>query len=255
MLHFTQYGSGSKKMLAFHGFGGTGNDWEVFRPALENDYTLFCFDIWHHGQSDYTGKPLSKLDFENEMNQFFVNHKIFRFSLLGYSLGGRICLQLAEIFPGKIEEIILFAPDGLHRNLLYRFATRTLVGNFLFKTIIQQPKLFFAGCDFFSKIKILHPKVNTFIHQQLGTVANRNRVYRSWRTTSRLWPNLNLTAENLVRYKIAITIYMGKYDQMVKTKWAKALTRRMPIDRIKVQEITASHNMQTEKVRKLIWGI
>ncbi len=254
MLHFKKYGSGPKAILAFHGFGGNHTDWEVFLPALEGEYTLYSFDLWHHGKSDYQGKPIEKIDFENLINTFCAENKIYRFSLFGYSLGGRICLQIIEIFPGKIDTIWLFAPDGLHRNILYRFATRTIVGNILFKNIIDNPSFFFNATAFFSKLGIVHAKINTFIHVQLGTKENRNRVYRSWRTTSRLWPDLKILAENIDRYKLDFTIFMGKHDKLVQTKWAKNLTRLMLTNSATVRVLDAGHNLQTEKSRIEVWG-
>jgi pimeloyl-ACP methyl ester carboxylesterase len=254
MLFFKKYGSGDKNLLAFHGFGGTHKDFEVFLPAL-SEYTVYSFDLWHHGQSEYDGQPLDRNAFQQKFQAFLAKHKLFRFSLMGYSLGGRICLELIETFPGKIDEVFLFAPDGLRRNLLYRFSTRTLLGNYLFRRVNQDAGIFFKGAEFFARIGVLDSKIKDFVIKQMGTKEKREKVYKTWRTTSRLWPNLKQVAENIVRYKMKLTIVMGEKDKVIKKEWARKLTRYLPDNVEFLKVVDAGHKLQTEEVRKEIWGI
>ncbi|MBX7180905.1 MAG: alpha/beta hydrolase [Bacteroidia bacterium] len=241
-------------MLAFHGFGGTHRDFEPFLPAL-TDYTVYSFDLWHHGESEYEGLPIEKHSFDTRMQAFLAKHKIFRFSLLGYSMGGRICLEMVEHFPGKIDEVWLFAPDGLRRNWLYRFSTRTLLGNYLFRRVNSNPGIFFRGAEFLAGLGLLDKKIKDFVVKQMGSKERREKVYNSWRTTSRLWPELKVVADHLVRYKIKISIVMGNKDKVIRKEWARKLTRYMPDSSGVVKVVEAGHKLQTEEVRKEIWGI
>ena len=66
------------------------------------------------------------------------------FYLLGYSMGGRIALRLLQQIPKQIEKVVLLAPDGLHKNFWYRFATHTIVGRNLFYKSMKNPRLLFS---------------------------------------------------------------------------------------------------------------
>lgn len=254
MLFYKKYGAGEKNMLAFHGFGGSHKDFEVFMPAL-SEYTVYSFDLWHHGESDYHGPPLERSEFKKMFQIFLNTNQIAQFSLMGYSLGGRICLELINTFPEQIEEVFLFASDGFKRNLLYRFSTRTLLGNYLFRRVNRDASLFFKAAEFFTSLGILDSKIRDFILKQMGTRDRREKVYKTWRTTSRLWPSLKQVAENSISYTIKINIVMGERDKLIRKEWASKLTRYLPESLFVVSLLAAGHKLQTEEVRKRYWGI
>ena len=88
-------------VLFLHGFTGCAEDWFPIFEQLPNKYNYIAMDIVGHGKSDVPGN-VNSYSIESIVNQikFVKDHltpnKIF---LLGYSMGGRIALSYASIYP------------------------------------------------------------------------------------------------------------------------------------------------------------
>src|ERR1043165_7989118 len=116
-LHYLEMGSGKKILLAFHGYANDAAIFRSFEQYLGHEYTILSFDLLHHGKSTWTDDViLSKQDLASlitEVRDIYTAEKI---SLLGYSMGGRVCLTVMELFPASVEKLVLIAADGLTRD-------------------------------------------------------------------------------------------------------------------------------------------
>ena len=96
-------------VLFLHGFTGCAEDWFPIFEQLPNKYNYIAMDIVGHGKSDVPGN-VNSYSIESIVNQikFVKDHltpnKIF---LLGYSMGGRIALSYASIYPDDLKGLIL----------------------------------------------------------------------------------------------------------------------------------------------------
>ncbi|MEQ1588528.1 MAG: alpha/beta hydrolase, partial [Cyclobacteriaceae bacterium] len=103
-LAYQKSGHGEKSLLLFHGFGQHHKIFETLTEALSPHYTLYAFDLFFHGQSKWEDEtPLEKKMWREIMLQFLTENKIERFSVLGFSLGGKFTLATLELFPDRIE--------------------------------------------------------------------------------------------------------------------------------------------------------
>lgn len=97
-----------KKLVCLHGFTGTAKGWAEFAKQLP-DVHVIAIDVIGHGQSDV---PQSPTDYEMNV-QLQLLHEVLQqlqlesFSLLGYSMGGRIALSYAVQHPQQIDQLIL----------------------------------------------------------------------------------------------------------------------------------------------------
>ena len=66
----------------------------MFEKYLGDKFTIYAFDVLHHGNSEHDGEPVTENDLKELVKVFTKQHSITKFSLLGFSLGGRIVLQL-----------------------------------------------------------------------------------------------------------------------------------------------------------------
>src|SRR5436190_11038806 len=110
-LHYSEFGRGNKVLICFHGFGQTSVHFHEMEDVFKEEYKIYSFDLFYHGKSFWHDKdtPLSK-DFWRELMQKFILEKnIDRFSLLGFSMGGKFVLATLEKFSAKIDKIILIA--------------------------------------------------------------------------------------------------------------------------------------------------
>ncbi|WP_062260421.1 2-succinyl-6-hydroxy-2,4-cyclohexadiene-1-carboxylate synthase [Endozoicomonas arenosclerae] len=82
-------------LVLLHGFLGDSGDWEALAKQLENDLYLIAVDLPGHGKSRDV-----KVSQENAFEEFSVLLRqtltqlgLDKFSLLGYSLGGRLAMS------------------------------------------------------------------------------------------------------------------------------------------------------------------
>src|SRR5690606_34373299 len=121
---------GPKTLLAFHGIGQTGAG--CFRPfgvLLGGHFTVYAFDLPFHGESRthfdqkrwLTGDaPILPVEWREYLSSFLQTQNIGKFSVAGFSLGGRFALATMGLFPERIEKAFLIAPDGLVDQPVYR---------------------------------------------------------------------------------------------------------------------------------------
>ncbi len=229
VLHYQVYGSGRKKMLCFHGFGQHAAYFQALGEKLSNDYTLISIDLFYHGRSSWpdcetalTPDSLSELIIE------FLKHlELERFSICGYSLGGKITLNLIEKLAACIDEVLLIAPDGIQTNFWYSMATYPYWMRRLFHYTIRHPQLFFGLSSGMKKLGILHKGVLKFARTQMNTQAKREKVYCTWLTYRKIRPNISKVAYQINQHQIRTTIFLGYFDRIITQKSTEPLLRHI----------------------------
>ncbi|MFK0571662.1 2-succinyl-6-hydroxy-2,4-cyclohexadiene-1-carboxylate synthase [Endozoicomonas sp.] len=113
---------GAPVLFLLHGFLGSADDWQPLIQALGSDYCLIAVDLPGHGSSYWEKEDAQGADyFCHRLEQTIQaieqeqNLNLTRFSLLGYSLGGRLAMAYAIAFPDRIEQLIL---EGAHPGLV-----------------------------------------------------------------------------------------------------------------------------------------
>ncbi len=207
-------GKGSKLLIAFHGFG---NDAAIFAPIaqlLEEEYTIIAIDLPGHGLSRWTDAYFRKKDLMAIVQGIRNDFGVEKFSLLGYSLGGRVCLNIAEQQPNWIENLVLLAADGLEKNYWYQIATRNPIGKVIFKSMMQRPEQWLNRVDFLRKYKIIDESRFKFAKINLTDEKVRHQLSYVWPVTSKLVVNIAAIKWNLNKYKIETHVFMGKHDRI-----------------------------------------
>ena len=151
-LAYRTFGNGPSPVLALHGFGRTGADFEVLAPALGKYHTIHAFDLHFHGMSPGYPERAEVPFTPHELAVFFaafLDHiGSEKASLLGYSLGGRIAMSLLETMPERIEQVFLAAPDGLKPRPWYRGLAATSFGRWAYRRFVA-PDIPKGGVDAF----------------------------------------------------------------------------------------------------------
>ena len=95
-------------VLLLHGFAGTAGSWDAFSEHLDRKrYRPLAVDLRGHGQNGATRPISSELCIAD-----LLAAAPPRFTLVGYSLGGRIALQLALIAPERIDRLVLISSSA-----------------------------------------------------------------------------------------------------------------------------------------------
>lgn len=100
-------------VLFIHGFGGDLNNWLFNQPALAERHTTYALDLPGHGGS---AKQVGTGDvgaLAAAVCDFMAAKGIARAHLVGHSLGGGICLDLALNHPELVASVTAVAPAAL----------------------------------------------------------------------------------------------------------------------------------------------
>src|SRR3954447_26110618 len=102
-------------LVLLHGFTQTGRSWGPVREALGSRYRCFAPDLPGHGDS--AGRRPATFD---AVAAYVGALKPERFALCGYSMGGRLALDVALRMPARVQWLVLVGaspgiPDAAER--------------------------------------------------------------------------------------------------------------------------------------------
>jgi 2-succinyl-6-hydroxy-2,4-cyclohexadiene-1-carboxylate synthase len=106
-------------LLLLHGFTGDSSTWTPFCPVWGKHSKLIIPDIIGHGETELT-EDINRFKIESAAEDliFLLDQlEIEQIDLLGYSMGGRLALTLAIVYPERVRKLILeSASPGLKTN-------------------------------------------------------------------------------------------------------------------------------------------
>lgn len=241
-LHYSKAGAGKKTLLLFHGFGQSLRIYDDWIPQLSEEFTLYSFDIFFHGNSQWAHdeNPLQKESWKQIMDQFLTENRIDRFGVLGFSMGGKFALACLEAFPDRIEKIYLLAPDGIKTSFWYSLATYPHAFRKLFKSMIEHHQRFKTVAQVALKLHLIDKGVMRFVEHQMNTEEKRKLVYYSWVVFRHLQFDLDKIAAILNTHHIPMTLIIGKYDKIITKKNMEPFVKKLHTIQFKV--IEAGHN-------------
>ncbi|RIJ43021.1 alpha/beta fold hydrolase [Pontibacter oryzae] len=219
-LHYRVIGKGKRVLLAFHGYGQSSSYYLPMEKALGDDYTIYAFDLFFHGRSQLHkhDMPLTKEFLAGFINHFLEKKGIARFSLMGFSMGGKFALTLVEQMPQHIEELFLIAPDGIKTSFWYNIATYPGWLQQLFKRTVLKPEAFFKMLQVLNKYNLVHKSLIRFAHFQMDSTPKRLRIYRSWIGFRDLNFDIRKIVKLLNTNKVPGTMFLGEYDEIISPK-------------------------------------
>ena len=113
LLHYEESGPSDAPVLVFlHGFMGQAESFRIIMETLSDAFRLIAFDLPGHGSSLFSKiDRLSHLRGMEDTAALLLEDLealgIRRFSLYGYSMGGRIAQHVAIAAPYRIDRLIL----------------------------------------------------------------------------------------------------------------------------------------------------
>ena len=185
-LEFCLFGSGNNYLICYPGFGESYKSFEKLSKSLSS-YTLVAINLYFIGASKrYKAGMLSNEEWKSTFFEFLHSLRIDRFSVLGFSLGGRFALSTFESFHDRMDQLILVAPDGVRRRFTYELATFPLFLRQLFWLLMKYPKPYFLVVDLLAKSRLVNSFVANFSKSQMGDHQTRMTIYNSWVTFKHL---------------------------------------------------------------------
>ncbi len=256
-MHYCVYGHGAKLLFCLHGYGEDAESFAILKEKLGKIYTLIAIDMPFHGQTQWKeGLSFLPQQLVAIMHQIQATNQLLNqstFSLLGYSMGGRVALQLIQNIPNVIERAVLIAPDGLHRSFWYNFSTQNYFGNKLFRRAMYKPARFFWFLKKAEQYKLLHQSIIKVAHYYLDDAEERIKLYERWTTMRAFKPNLPALKKMITQYQIPVRLLFGKYDGIILSSRSDFL--KDDIQNVQIQVIEAGHRLLQEKYADVIAGM
>lgn len=249
-VHYRRYGHGAEWLFCFHGYGEEGSSFEMMEEFLADRFSIIAIDMPFHGQTNWQeGLLFPATDLIGIINR--IKPAGEPFSLLGYSMGGRVALRLLQGIPGQIKKVVVVAPDGLHKNKWQWLSTRTKLGNRLFAYTMRKPFWMFRFMDISTKLGLFNKSIFKFAHYYLDDAAQRLSLYQRWTTMREFRPDLNVLRKSILTNKIPVRMLFGKHDRVILTKHGTRFSRQAG-NTVLVKEIEAGHILLKEKYASLI---
>jgi pimeloyl-ACP methyl ester carboxylesterase len=209
-------GSGEELLICFHGFGESASHFSCIEPALGNKFTIVALDMPFHGNTVWQeNRSFEKNDLEALIGKILERFGKQRFSLLGYSMGGRLAMCAVERMASRIGHLILVAPDGLKNNPWHMFATQTRIGNRVFAYNTRNPALFFKLLTLWRRWGLLNESVYKFAFHSMDKLDKRQLVYNVWTNMRRMMPSKRKCKRLLAQYNIDTALFFGKFDRVI----------------------------------------
>jgi len=250
VIHYYRFGNGPQWLFCFHGYGEDGSSYKIIESLSGKDYTLIALDFPFHGKTDWQEGLLFDIhDLLNIIN--LIKPANQPMSLLGYSMGGRVALQLAQTIPGQINKMVLVAPDGLHKNKWQWLSTETQLGNWFFGYFMRNPRLMMELLNITVRLGFFNKNLLKFVHFYLDDAEQRSALYRRWTTMRKFRPQLSLLKNTILKNKIPVHMLFGRYDRVIVSKYGFAFSKHAEAY-IKVEEIETGHLLLREKYAPLI---
>lgn len=248
-LFYRKIGNGSKSLILFHGFGQNHEIFETWYSELTNDYTIYSFDLYFHGQSLHPDRPLEKAEWKSAFERFLNENKIQIFSMGAFSMGGRFALLTALQFADNVQKLILIAPDGIFSSGWYRTATNPLI-NPIFKYLMVHPSYFNRLVNLFEKLHLAPRSLIRFAKRELAEKNSRERVYRSWTFFKSILIRNHEMIKTFNSASFPIELILGSKDPIIPPE--KVLPKVSQLQSIKPHILPQKHHHLVQASKSLV---
>jgi pimeloyl-ACP methyl ester carboxylesterase len=245
-------GSGKRFLLAFHGYGQDAQAFNHLADLLNDSYTLVLMDLAYHGKNASMSEGFFFMS--NQAAEFIeIVCKALetdRISLVGYSIGARIAMSISVECAVRIEELWLFAPDGMPVSGFYKFLTTNLLGISLFRGFVKRPHAVFAIIKAAQALKLLNQKAAKFYLHETADYDKRKQLFNTWMAYRAAIPSHKALNEAVKASSLSVVCVLGIDDSVIPFSRTRRFIRKH-LSAAQVYELETGHNMLSDKaIRK-----
>ncbi len=220
-------------IVFIHGSMGNHMSWE-FQKQLSEKYRLVLLDLPGHGESDLLDEEISVKLYADYVAEFVRGLGIEKMVVVGHSLGGAICIQLALNYPELLRGLVLVgsgAKLGVLPTILEALRT-----NFEESIELAIGGMAFAGN---TNPELIEMAKNECLKckQQVG--------YSDFAACN----NFDVR-ERISEINIPTLIIVGAEDKLTPVKWSQYLNEKISNSSLKIIE-SAGHMVMIEQPEEL----
>lgn len=105
ILNYKSYGQGPA-IVILHGLFGSLDNWVTHARRLSEDYSVYLYDARNHGRSPHY-ENFNYGIMAEDLHEFLDQHGIYQTHLLGHSMGGKTVMTFANMYPERIDKLIV----------------------------------------------------------------------------------------------------------------------------------------------------
>lgn len=214
-VEYRQFGNGPELLIAFHGFSDKAALFDVLEPAFSKNYTFYAISLPYHGHTQWQPRLFTRNDISQIISLIAEKEQKKRFSLMGYSMGGKIVLNMVPVFASYLNKVYLLAPDGIKTHRLYDIHAMPAIGLSLIKSLLKRPRWLFALAGLLYRQKILSKFLYDFTLNHFGTPAQRERFFNVSESIMQFAPSLPDVRQHLNQYRVPVEMYLGMRDEVI----------------------------------------
>ncbi len=242
-IQWRQFGNGPLPVVAFHGYGESGEAYSLLMAQGFDQFTCYAVDLPHHGGSSWDDEDFGVNELLALVAAIRAQHaSADRFTLVGFSLGARLALKVYEKLAPDIDRLILLAPDGMKVNFWYWLATQTMIGNRLFAFTMKEPGWFFTLLKGLHKIGAVNPSIFKFVHRAIDDPDARRLLYLRWTSFRQIKPSLSSIRKRIVAEQTPVRLVYGRHDRIILPARGRRFAKGME-KFVHVEEIDAGHQV------------
>lgn len=118
-IFYRERSGGTQNVLLVHGNMNSSKHWDVVLETMDPKYKLYAIDQRGFGLSTYRQLIYSIKDLADDLKHFTEAIGLKDFSIIGWSLGGTVCMQYVADNPDACKKMILLASGSTRGYPLY----------------------------------------------------------------------------------------------------------------------------------------
>ena len=226
-------------LVLVHGYLGSSEMWKFQKDYLKNYFRVIAPALPGFGES-YKVKSLNSINtMANIILECVQEKKIYKFNLMGHSMGGMIVQEIAKIAGDKVNKLICFATGSIG-NIPDRFESLDVSIKRLREEGIKEtvkripPKWFVNG----NKAKNYYLCENAVKKTSEETADNALNAMKNWNVL-----------DNLKNIKNETLIIWGDKDVSYNFDQVETLNKNIPNSRLEIFK-GCCHNVHLEEPEK-----
>lgn len=221
VMHYRMFGHGQKLLFCFHGYGKDSLSFEFLENKIGDKYTIVALDTPFHGYTQWrTSKALQCQELLEWIHQVCKQkgNSEKKYSLMGYSMGGRVALGITEAAPEQVERLLLIAPDGLNKLWWRSIFLDTKVGQKMLRYTIAHPRWIQGAISLAEKFNIIHKSKAEFARYYIDSKEKRQILYSRWMSLRKMNPDPEQIKKQVKVHSIQVKMLFGAFDKIISSR-------------------------------------
>jgi pimeloyl-ACP methyl ester carboxylesterase len=234
---YWQMGSSGSTVILLHGGNGSIEFWLYNIATLAESHRVYAFDMVGSGKSDYPDADYS-IEYQSKFLASFMDGLDIRSAtLIGSSMGGAVSLTFTNLYPDRVDKLVLVDSMGLGKeiSLGLRLITLPAIVNLLRPGRWMMPAMLKSN---FYKSQLL-PLEWIELRYPIFAIPNRNHVIlrlgQSNLTLAGVRKDLyQPIVDSLPQIDRPTLILWGEQDRIIPVKHARVAAAGLPHNRLEI---------------------